>query len=47
MEKKKMICAITGRACPFETDKDGKKPCNTSCDIGKEFLKDYKPLHDE
>ena len=47
MDDKKMICGATGEICPFETDKDGLKPCKKECEIGKEFLKNYIPLHDE
>lgn len=46
MNNKKMICGATGEICPYETDKDGLKPCK-ECEIGKEFLKNYIPLHDE
>ena len=46
MEEKKYRCAITGEFCTYETDAEGCKPCK-ECEIGKEFLKDYIPLHDE
>lgn len=46
MEEKKYKCAVTGETCPHETNTEGCKPCN-NCEIGKEFLKDYTPLHDE
>ena len=45
-EEKTMICGITGKTCSFKTNKDGLKPCK-ECEIGKEFLKGYIPLHDE
>ena len=41
------VCAITGKACPYATNENGEKPCNSECEIGKEFTKDYVPLHDE
>ena len=46
MNERKLKCAITGEFCPYDTDKEGCKPCN-ECEIGKEFLKDFVPLHDE
>lgn len=46
MKEGKYKCAITGEICPYKTDVEGCKPCK-ECEIGKEFLKDYIPLHDE
>ena len=46
MEERKYKCAVTGENCPYEADVEGCKPCR-NCKIGKEFLEDYTPLHDE
>ena len=45
--KEYTVCAVTGKVCPFPTNEYGGKPCHGECEIGKEFLKDYTPLHDE
>lgn len=46
MKNRIMKCAITGQECPCKSNDKDEKPCDT-CNIGKEWLKDYKPLHDD
>ena len=37
------ICAITGKPCPYTT----MKPCQSECEIGKEYAKNFTPIHDD
>lgn len=41
------VCGATGKACPYSPNENGIYPCRTECEIGKEFSRNYTPLHDE
>ena len=41
------ICEITGKPCPYTTNEYGMKPCQSECEIGKEYAKNFTPIHDD
>ena len=41
------ICAIIGKPCPYTVNEYGIKPCQSECEIGKEYAKNFTPIHDD